>query len=109
MQEIEGMAGLEIIIFGEVRDQTTAKVFGKVDTFWTYQLPLDYSKVIISYLCPCFIAHEEVCGVSSLNLVNCLQIFTNGLVAYTSAYPIILQKEQCNTPILGSQKITVIR
>ena len=60
-------------------------------------LPLNYSKVIISYLCQCFIAHEEVCGVSYFNLVIYLwQTFTNGLVAYTSAYPIILQKELAN-------------
>ena len=50
-------------------------------------------KVLLN-LCQCFIAHEEVCGVLSFNLV--IQTFTNGLVAYTSAYPIILQKELAN-------------
>jgi hypothetical protein len=38
-------------------------------------------------------AHEEVCGVLSFNLVIYFwQTFTNGLVAYTSAYPIICKK-----------------
>ena len=34
----------------QVRDQTTAKVFGKVDTFWTYQYPLGVCATLLETL-----------------------------------------------------------
>ena len=57
-----------------------------------HALPLEPSKYFS--FCDSVLAHEEVLWV--ILYPTCQTDFTNGLVAYTSAYPIILQKEVAN-------------
>ena len=45
-------------------------------------LPLNNSKAIISYLCQCFIAHEEVCGV----YLSILSFTSDRLSQWTSGF-----------------------
>ena len=55
---------------------------------------------IFPFLCQCLLAHEELVWLFFILFVK--WTFTPGLAAYTSAYPIILQKELatgCPVPI----------
>jgi hypothetical protein len=36
----------------QIREETTAKVFGKVDTFWTYQASMHYFATEVALLTP---------------------------------------------------------
>ena len=56
--------------------------------------------LLFPFLCQCLPAHEELVWLFFILVVK--WTLTPGLVAYTSAYPIILQKElatECPVPI----------
>ena len=49
-------------------------------------LPLNNLKAIISYLCQCFIAHEEVCGVYLSILLGNFHQWTSGFIRLSNNF-----------------------